>query len=281
MIIDDICAAVKCGLIELKNARVGKAIDHTRVEKFQDKIKDMLNAASNGYNWDIEKKANGRSERDSIDILGQAKNSPKWIIEIDATRSDQVSQKLLSRMALWGLDAPINYVAILYPDTMGGKNACEKYLRYGSEILRKINMKSSLTGIFVNPAEGSVEVNQTIVNGKKVSDHFEVNGMECSSMNEAAAEAVKLYLRTHRISYAKLKQEWGKFVLDQRGPSRYKNIHAQTADGVTVYTYTQFRQYGIGTYWADFERICRKKRVKVTKLRKLYLGGAFPYMYCV
>ena len=188
MNIESLCEAVKTSMPILKDARVGRVIDHSLVERFQESIKDNLNGMSSGYVWEVEKKAKGRSERDSIDILGKAKGNSDWIIEIDATRSDQVSQKLLSRMALWGLQSPVQYVAILYPDTQNGKKACEKYIRYGNAILKKINGKSSVTGIFIDPLSGVVEVLQF-----NSSDHFYVNGVECKSMTEAAAKVIKEY----------------------------------------------------------------------------------------
>lgn len=95
-----LCSAVESSLSFLNGARTHKEIDHSRVEEFQKSIKNNLNEDKNGYKWEIEEKAKGRSEKDSIDILGQAKNMQSWIIEIDATRSDQVSQKLLSRIQL-------------------------------------------------------------------------------------------------------------------------------------------------------------------------------------
>ena len=274
MNIESLCEAVKNSMPIMKDARVGRVIDHSLVERFQESIKDNLNGMSSGYVWEIEKKAKGRSERDSIDILGKAKGNSDWIIEIDATRSDQVSQKLLSRMALWGLQSPVQYVAILYPDTQNGKKACEKYIRYGNAILKKINGKSSVTGIFIDPLSGDVEVLQF-----NSSDHFYVNGVECKSMNEAAAKAIKEYAIKHPQTYSQLKAYWGKYVLDKKGSSRYKNINIQTTDGVTIHTYTQFRQYGLCSYWTDFERLCRGKGIKVAKMRKLYIGGTASYTY--
>lgn len=274
MNIESLCEAVKNSMPILKDARVGRVIDHSLVERFQESIKDNLNGMSSGYVWEIEKKAKGRSERDSIDIHGKEKGNSDWIIEIDATRSDQVSQKLLSRMALWGLQSPIQYVAILYPDTQNGKKACEKYIRYGNAILKKINGKSSVTGILIDPLSGVVEVLQF-----NSSDHFYVNGVECKSMTEAAAKAIKEYAIKHPQAYSQLKAYWGKYVLDKKGPSRYKNINIQTTDGVTIHTYTQFRQYGLCSYWTDFERLCRGKGIKVTKMRKLYIGGTSSYTY--
>ena len=290
MNIDDLCAAVKSSLSVLKGARTGKTIDHKLVEVFQENIKDELNKTPNGYDWEIEITPQGRSEKDSIDILGIArkhkKENPIWIIEIDATRSDQVSQKYLSRLALWGLKEPINYVALLYPDTQNGKNACEKYLRYGSEVLREINRKSNLTGIFVDHKNGTIEVQQYITNGKKNSDHFELkwkdnkveSRKECKSMSDTAKEAIKLYLRKNSVSFTQLKDYWGKFVEDHI-VSKAKNIRVKTIDGVTVHTYTQFRQYGICAYWADFVKLSRKKKMYITKMRKMYIGGPSLYKY--
>lgn len=260
-----LCSAAKSSLRFLNGARTHKTINHSLVEKFQESIKDILNNGKNGYKWEIEEKAKGRSEKDSIDILGQAKNMQNWIIEIDATRSDQVSQKLLSRMTLWGLKNPLNYVAILYPDTRNGKNACEKYLRYGNDIIKAINKKSSVTGIFVNPANSSIEILSF-----EESSHFEVNGKECKGMSNAAAEAIREYLRKNPVSFDTLKKRWGKYVNCVKGPSRYKNTKSITTDGINVYSYTQFREYGLCSYWRDFENVCKKNGISVSKLKAYY-----------
>ena len=293
MKIDELCAAVQSSLPVLKGARTGKVINHSLVEKFQEDVKDELNRVSNDYEWDIEQPAKGRTEKDSIDILGRpkkaakrgvgsiglstnAKAAPNWIIEIDATRTDQVSQKLLSRIALWGLKENIQYVAILYPNTQKGKNACDKYLRYGNEVLQRINRNSRVIGIFVDPSVNSVEIQMY---GKRNWNHFDVNGKECKSMGEAAAEAIKLYLHTKAVSYAQLKEYWGSFVDNQIGRSRYKNTKKKTSDGITVHTYTQFRQYGLCSYWADFVRLAKGKRIVIKKMRRLYRGGKDPFEY--
>lgn len=268
MDITTICIAINKSLPILKGARTGNVIDHSLVEEFQKNIMEELNNDPNKYKWETEKKISGRSERDSVDIFGQATGQPNWIIEIDATRSDQVSQKLLSRMALWGIKKPFKYVAILYPDAyMKGKNACEKYLRYGNEIVQKINKESCIVGVFVDPNNESVEVLQF-----DEHSHFEVNGKECKSMSEAAAEAIKQYINKHPVSFSKLKLCWGKYVNNIKGNSRYKNIRVKTFDGTPVYSYTQFRQYGFCSYWNEFERICKKNKISITKMKKIYIG---------
>ena len=276
MDVPTLCSAIKKSLSILKGARTGKEIDHSLVEQFQENIKVELNNNANVYKWETEKKIPGRSERDSVDIFGQTLGKPNWIIEIDATRSDQVSQKLLSRTALWGIKDPIQYVAILYPDAhKKGKSACEKYLRYGNEIIHKINKDSSIVGIFVDPDNDSVEVLQF-----NERCHFKVNGKECKNMNEVAAEALKLYLSKHCVSYAKLKKCWGKYVNNTVGSSRYKNIRVKTSDGIPVYSYTQFRKYGFCSYWNEFERICKKKKISIIKMKKIYKGiKGVPFVY--
>ena len=118
MDIKTLCSAVKDNLSHLKGARSedDHRINYAKVNEFRDAILKQLSSETNKYNWESEQKHSGRLEKDSVDILGQAPHKPKWIIEIDATRTDQVSQKLLSRLALWGKKDAIQYVAILYPD---------------------------------------------------------------------------------------------------------------------------------------------------------------------
>lgn len=269
----DICSAISRCLPILSGARKpGKVIDHSKVESFQKELCDALNTARNGYTWDIEVQAPGRSEKDSIDILGQAKGQPNWIIEIDATRSDQVSQKLLSRLALWGQKEPIQYVAILYPDAhKKGQPACEKYLRYGDEIFKKLNSQSSVIGIFIDPDPdtGIIEV----VQFDKKSNHFLVNGKECKSMGAAATEAIKIFMLSHPVPYVKLQKRWGKYIDNMKGSSRYKKVGVKTSDGISVYSYTQFRQYGLSSYWSDFNSLCKKNGIAVAKMRRVFSPG--------
>lgn len=278
MDITTICSAIKKSLPVLKGARTSKVIDHSLVEQFQEKVTEELNKDATIYKWETEKKISGRAERDSVDIFGQATGQPNWVIEIDATRSDQVSQKLISRMALWGIKNPFQYMAVLYPDAhMKGKNACEKYLRYGNEIVKKINKKSCVIGIFVDPDKNSVEVLQF-----DERSHFAVNGKECKSMNEATAEAIKQYLSKHPVSFAQLSLCWGKYVNNTEGGSRYKNIWKKTTDGTHVYSFTQFRQYGFCSYWNEFERLCKKNKISIAKLKKIYKGApGVPFEYQV
>ena len=273
MNITTLCAAVKSSLEMLKGARTAadKEIDHGKVEDFQKRIRDELNKLREGpkdYKWAIEQQCPGRLEKDSIDILGRAPREQKWIIEIDSSRTDQVSQKMLSRLTLWGKKEPIQYVAILYPDAKEkGKSACEKYLRYGNDIIKELNKKSSVIGIFVFPDEDAVELLDF-----KDRTHFLVEGKECGSMDEAAREVMTVFCTKHPISYVDLKKRWDKFVDQEYGGSRYTYIGLTTTDGVPICSYSQFRGYGVCSYWSDFEKLCKKNGIKVKKMRKFYSG---------
>ena len=114
--------------------------DHGNIENFQDDLCKALNSQNQtpGYKWYKEYKINSTKivvpQRfigvdDSVDILGHGgDNDPICIIEIDASRADQVAKKILSRTALFGLLHPIIYVSLMYPDTQKGFNQCIKHI---------------------------------------------------------------------------------------------------------------------------------------------------------
>ena len=113
--------------------------DHSYIELFQNEICKNLRNGKTAYKWKVESKCRRRIEEDSVDIMGTCNNQPSFIIEIDASRGDQVAKKLLSRIDLWGRKEPIHYIALLYPDTQYGKVQSEKFVRYGNDILKAIN----------------------------------------------------------------------------------------------------------------------------------------------
>ena len=282
MSIESLCSAIKDALDELK--RAGESFrGHSWVDRFQRILAQNLKNTDKKYSWDPEVSKSGRAEGDRVDIFGRANGLPDWIIEIDATRADQVAKKFLSRLALWGLDNKrnIEYVAILYPDTQKGKKTCEKFIRYGYDIIQKINKKSNITGIFIDPKNNDdIEVLDY-----KGSCRFDVKGHDCKSMNAAAAEALSIYLSKHSVKYKELKVSWGRFVSDSRGKSRYKPIDSYTNDSPPkqVYSYTQFRKYGISSYWEDFVRMCKEAKIEIVQKRKIYDGtiAARPFKYIV
>src|SRR5574344_298455 len=129
--------------------------EKAQVKAFQEGVCDSLNNLSNGYKWKTEYKIPNGIVGDSVDIFGQKNGNKDWIIEIDASRADQVAKKIVSRFALYGLNDPIQYVAIIYPGTENmPEEQCIKYLKYGNDIIKKLNEKSSVVGIFVHPDSG-------------------------------------------------------------------------------------------------------------------------------
>lgn len=266
MTIETLCEATKKSLENLKKNGCNYN-GHQWVELFQQGLCDNLTTMANGYNWSVEAEISSRNEGDRIDVYGHCTTQSDWIIEIDATRADQVAKKILSRFALWGMSGSIEYVAILYPNTQNGKAECEKYLRYGYDIIKTINQNSNVTGIFINPVDNSIEVLSF-----NERSHFEVNGHDCKSMSEAVAKAISIYLAEHSVTYADLTQRFDKYVNNEKGKSRYKDIKRTTADGVPVFTYTQFRQYGTASYWNEFVKLCKKHKINIVRKKKMYVG---------
>ena len=161
---EELKTAVENSLKDKKIQEMPKKCKHAWVSEFQKKLQENLSSGKNGYTWETECPPSN-SVHDRIDVCGVPKGSPKgtpkWIIEIDATRADQIAKKFVSRLALCGLGESINYVAIMYPDTANGKAECEKYLRYCRDIMdimKKINPKSAVYGIFIYPDKGDAEV---------------------------------------------------------------------------------------------------------------------------
>lgn len=247
-----LCKAILDSIAPLKKPR--------NVKAFQIKLMSYLNDLKlTKDDWADEDKHSLRPERDAIDIHCQSEHI---VIEIDTTRADQVAKKFLSRLVLWGLNSPINYVAILYPDTRNGKPECEKFLHYCYELLRKVNSKASILGIFVDPDKEELKVidfkKSCYIVGKKTPK-------TCNSMCGVVEEVVKIYMKKNPgTSYKELKDIFKGFVNDKIGKSRYKNIDMCTSDKIAVHTFTQFRQNGT-LNWYKFICICKKIRIPIER----------------
>jgi len=140
---------------------------HDNIKEYQKDICEELSKTVPNYLWKIEYKAD-QSAQDSIDIYGKPKRNKnkQVVIEIDASRKDQIATKFMSRLSLVGLNKPLLYVALLYPDTQRDINTCKKYIKYAYKIAKKINNKSSAIGVFV-------DVNK-ITGSSKTKDYVEV-----------------------------------------------------------------------------------------------------------
>lgn len=100
--------------------------------------------------WIVEKELNGCG--DSADVY--ASDSTDWeiIIEIDATRADQVAKKIVSRFFHLSdsLKKNIVYIALCYPGTQRmSVNECEKFMNYGAKIITKIHKNAFFIRAFV------------------------------------------------------------------------------------------------------------------------------------
>ena len=243
--------------------------NHDYIDAFQDGVLADLKSAYNdptGKIWEKEQKKNGQKFRDSIDILGKIP-SRNCIIEIDAVRHDQIAAKFVSRLAIWGLDdEPIDYVAILYESTQeSGLQAAQKYVQYMYDILKKINPKSSLIGIYVDtPLEDSSKNEVSIWNFE--GQLFSIGSKTYDDMNKCARAAIELYINRHPdITFADLHDQFARtrrhasYIFAEEGGSRAKKINLQTADGKDVYVYSQFR----ASNWKQFVKVCNDNGIVI------------------
>ncbi len=74
-----------------------------------------------------------KKTNDRYDIFGQSKDKPVIIVEVDTHRSDQMSKKVVSRIAL-NADKEVLYVCVLYPNTHDNRSQeikeCNKYINF-------------------------------------------------------------------------------------------------------------------------------------------------------
>lgn len=277
MDINILCNGIAQRISYLKNANR----DHSHVVCFQEALTEWLNASGTQYTWCKEHKEPTRIERDSIDVYGRAKNSPDWIIEIDPTRADQVSKKMLSRFALWGMtkDSPIVYVALLYSDTQEGRNQSKKFIRYGDAILRKINPKSQVFGVILGNKCPNKDhyVDDTfieIIDPRAKSKFVIIGGNIVNGMPNCAQKAILMYAKSKKVmSYVELKEVFGRYVSDCPGKSRYKKS-GLILDKIEIHSYTQFRHF---SNWPDFVSICNTLGVKIAELNCWYTQKGITY----
>lgn len=74
------------------------------------------------------------------------------IVEIDATRADQVAKKMLSRYYYAEKNKkPTVYICLLYPGTEKmDTNECLKYMNMGKDILLSMNSSNRFIGAFID-----------------------------------------------------------------------------------------------------------------------------------
>lgn len=263
--------------------------DHDNIKEYQEDICAELNKTVPNYLWNIEYKATPLAQ-DSIDIYGKPydNKNKQVVIEIDASRHDQIATKFISRLSLVGLNEPLLYVALLYPDTQNNINTCRKYIRYANNIAKQINRKSSVIGVFVdvNKGMGSLQTKGYIEEwdyDKKYNFYIgSTSNNILKGMTECTAEVIKEYIKLKQkqlnkknktFYYEDLVADFNShlsIITNSKGKSRYHDTGVQlptkTGSIATVFTYTQWRQTDMS--WNSFLTLCEKKGIKINQVWK-------------
>lgn len=260
--------------------------DHQYIKDFQDAICAKLNITNpqhgvRGNTW-LTEQPMSQKYKDSIDILGQLEPN-KCIIEIDTVRHDQMAAKFVSRVALCGLDEPIDYVAILYDSTQkSGRQSAEKFIRYMDAIIKALNPSSSLIGIYVHidKKKGEIVDPETVPIKIEVWDcedqAFTISGYKfpkpCKSMSACAKGAITHFVKTHkpRPTFQELQQVFSKqrgasyiFASAEDGKGHKAEIveDVLTGDDKPIYVDTQFRAKGHQSNWFKFVEVCKENGI--------------------
>ena len=103
------------------------------------------------YNLSGIVKDNIDSYNDKCDIFVETERYIV-IVELDATRADQVAKKMLSRYYYADKSRkPTVYVCLLYPGTEKmNPNECIKYMKMGKDVLLSMNPANRFIGAFIN-----------------------------------------------------------------------------------------------------------------------------------
>lgn len=260
--------------------------NHDCINDFQNGVCEylsQLNPQYRDYGWFTERKAKGRKERDSIDIKGISKDE-LCIIEIDATRIDQIAQKFVSRLCLWGLEEetknPLLYIAVLYK----GSNChnriedCEKYIRYCNKIIKKSKGKeSSVIGIYTDG--NIIEVWDYTISSSFQVTYPNNNSISSNSMVEIAKHIIDWYVKNKKVkSIDDIERIFGKSVSKVSIPS--KNELVETTIG-KIYVSKDWREYGPRAYWNDFVYRCKKLNINIEKNKIRYqpnISKKFEYV---
>lgn len=102
------------------------------VANFQRALTSALATGLPHIKWQTEYRP-GEHAKDAIDIFGQARGYCV-VVEIDKTRTDQISKKFVSRAALL-CNQPVFYISLCVPGTKSmSVPECEKYFAFCSKL---------------------------------------------------------------------------------------------------------------------------------------------------
>lgn len=121
------------------------------VRKLQLAIKNELNK---NKEWVEDECSPNSNYGDSIDLYGKWDDSI-LVVEIDASRADQVAKKMLSRaFHLMNEQKEILYVALCYPGPRPSDDSeCKKYMRFGKKVLERLGSHFQTLNIFIDRNE--------------------------------------------------------------------------------------------------------------------------------
>lgn len=192
MLIQEILNAIGLSLNEGNRDRLKPRRDSGAIAVFQQNLADKLGGSTGSTEVYLFSNAGDRA-----DILIQKIEGYTVIIEIDATRADQVAKKMMSRF-FWAMPnrqgSPIDnavtpgnrvvYVSLLYPGTEKmNPEECKKYFVMGAEVLTKLNSDAIFIGYIISD---SLENDYCYCSGSSVCGCSHTVSCSRSSMNGAA-----------------------------------------------------------------------------------------------
>ena len=161
MNLSEILNCISNAVNEMTVPIVGKTMS-TQKRELQDLLKKEFETNLSPCSADVEhllaSEIEGDGSRDRCDVYA-ATSTYQIIVELDATRADQVAKKMLSRYYYANKMAngkPTVYICLLYPGTDSmNPTECVKYMGMGKELLLAMNSANRFIGGFLK--EGKVE----------------------------------------------------------------------------------------------------------------------------
>jgi len=142
----------------VSKAPIGVCPSNEAKKAFQDALKEELysnipfvQTSDIEYNLSNLATHNGEGYNDKCDVYIETERYIV-IVELDATRADQVAKKMLSRYYYANkCSKPMVYVCLLYPGTEKMSTPeCVKYMNMGKDVLLSINSSNRFIGAFIN-----------------------------------------------------------------------------------------------------------------------------------
>lgn len=238
------------------------------VSNFQNSLLSELKKRMPNLAWQKEFIKVGAAANDRVDIYCDVKPF-NWVIEIDTSRADQVGKKAFSRVALFGINAPIFYVAIIYPGTSSmNLNEVIKYSRYGYDIVKALNVDSDFRTIIIDCEHSCLRILHFVKNMK-----FTVDGIGNYSMNGAIQEATRQYLNRPGKTFSNLEKELYGFegLNNHNGQEQIVSKTAQAKsptrmqdnNGVVFYLTSQWMFFGENANFDAIIRFFKNRRISI------------------